>query len=125
MVHGGNIGDAIRPDPPNGPSPARHPSVSPSWCWSDVAATAVVAAVTAIVGVLGAQGILGRELLAPLLNVLGLDGPVARYAASAALAAALAGGLLRLRVLSTPRPLTFFTWIAVLTTLACAVRTGR
>jgi hypothetical protein len=114
MVHGGSFDGGTRPG-------ATRPSLNSALYWSGVAATAVVAAVTAIVGVIIAEGILDRELVPPLLNVLALDGHAARYACSAAVAAVSAGALMHLLVWSAPHPDAFFTWIAALVTLACAL----
>jgi hypothetical protein len=121
MVHGGNPGDGTRPGAAGVPERATRPSLNSALYWSGVAATAVVAAVTAIVGVIIAEGILDRDLVPPLLNVLALDGHIARYACAAAVAAVLAGGLLHLLILAAPHPDAFFTWIAALVTLACAL----
>jgi hypothetical protein len=49
------------------------------------------------------------------------DADTARLAALAALAALLATGLLHLLLLSTPRPIRFFTWIVTLATIAAAL----
>jgi hypothetical protein len=121
MVHGGNLDGGTRPGAAGIPERATRPSLNSALYWSGVAATAVVAAVTAVVGVIIAEGILDRELVPPLLNVFALDGHIARYACSAAVAAVLAGALLHLLILSAPHPGGFFTWIAALVTLACAL----
>jgi hypothetical protein len=121
MTHGRNLGDDRYRDDVGAGKPARRAPTNEVWYWSGVGATALVCAVTAIVGVIMVEGVLDFSLVPPWLNVFGLDGHIARYAAAAAVAAVLAGALLRLLSLSTPHPATFFRWIAVLMTVAAAL----
>jgi hypothetical protein len=89
--------------------------------WTGGVATALVAALVALVGVLICRGLLDVPVLAPTdQGTLG-DASTFRLAALAALAALLATGLLHLLLLSTPRPLRFFTWIVTLTTVAATL----
>jgi hypothetical protein len=89
--------------------------------WTGGVATALVAALVALVGVLICRGLLDVPVLAPTdKGTLG-DATTFRLAALAALAALIATGLLHLLLLSTPRPLQFFTWIVALATVAAAL----
>jgi hypothetical protein len=84
-------------------------------------ATAVVAALVALVGVLICRGLLDVPVLAPTdKGTLGGAGTF-RLVGLAAVAALLATGLLHLLLLSTPRPLRFFTWIVALATIAAVL----
>jgi hypothetical protein len=89
--------------------------------WTGGIATALVAALVALVGVLLCRGLLDIPVLAPTdKGTLG-NANTARLAVLAAVAALLATGLLHLLLLSTPRPLQFFTWIVALATIAAAL----
>jgi hypothetical protein len=89
--------------------------------WTGGVATALVAALVALVGVLLCRGLLDIPVLAPTdKGTLG-NANTARLAVLAAVAALLATGLLHLLLLSTPRPLQFFTWIVALATIAAAL----
>ena len=84
-------------------------------------ATAIVAALVAILGVLVVRALFDVPLLAPTsAGSLG-DASTWGFAALAALAALLATALMHVLLLSTPRPLQFFSWITVLITLIAAV----
>ena len=89
--------------------------------WTGGVATAVVAALVALVGVLICRGLLDVPVLAPTDEGSLGDATTFRLAALAALAALLATGLLHLLLLSTPRPIRFFTWIVTLATVAAAL----
>ena len=89
--------------------------------WTGGVATAVVAALVALVGVLICRGLLDVPVLAPTDEGTLGDATTFRLAALAALAALLATGLLHLLLLSTPRPIRFFTWIVTLATVAAAL----
>jgi hypothetical protein len=84
-------------------------------------ATAVVAALVAVAGVLIARGLLDLPVLAPTgEDTLG-DASTAWLAGLAAVAALLATGLLHLLLLTTPRPVRFFSWIVALATVIAAI----
>jgi hypothetical protein len=89
--------------------------------WTGGVATALVAALVALVGVLICRGLLDVPVLAPTEEGTLGDATTFRFAALAALAALLATGLLHLLLLSTPRPLRFFTWIMTLATVAAGL----
>jgi Family of unknown function (DUF6069) len=88
--------------------------------WAGGAATAVVAALIALVGILVARGVFDVPVLAPEGQGTWGDADTPKYALYCALAALLATGLMHLLVISTPRPLQFFSWIIGLATLAAA-----
>ena len=86
--------------------------------WAGGVATGCVAALVAVVGVLICSGLLGVRLVRPalLLNITGrfaLD-----YALTAFILTIVATALAHVLLLSTPRPLMFFSWIIVLSTVA-------
>lgn len=89
--------------------------------WAGGAATAVVAALIALVGILVARGVFDVPVLAPEGKGTWGDADTPLYALYCALAALLATGLLHLLLISTPRPLQFFSWIIGLATVAAAV----
>ncbi len=89
--------------------------------WAGGAATAVVAALIALVGILVARGVFDVPVLAPEGEGTWGDADTPLYALYCALAALLATGLLHLLLISTPRPLQFFSWIIGLATVAAAV----
>jgi hypothetical protein len=89
--------------------------------WTGGVATALVAALVALVGVLICRGLLDVPVLAPTEEgTLGGDSTF-RLVGLAALGALLATALLHLLLVSTPRPLRFFTWIVALATIAAAL----
>jgi len=89
--------------------------------WTGGVATAVVAALVAFVGVLICRGLFDVPVLAPTDEGTLGGSSTFRLVGLAALAALLATGLLHLLLLSTPRPLRFFTWIVALATIAAAL----
>ena len=89
--------------------------------WAGGAATAVVAALIAVVGILLARGVFDVPILAPEGEGTWGDADTLRYALYCAAAALVATGLLHLLLISTPRPLQFFSWIIGLATLAAAL----
>jgi hypothetical protein len=89
--------------------------------WTGGVATAVVAALVALVGVLVCRGLFDVPVLAPTEEGTLGGTSTLRLVAVAAVAALLATGLLHLLLLSTPRPLRFFTWIVTLATIAAAL----
>ena len=89
--------------------------------WTGGVATALVAALVALVGVLICRGLLDVPVLAPTEEGTLGGTSTFRLVGLAALAALLATGLLHLLLLSTPRPLRFFSWIVALATAAAAL----
>ena len=90
--------------------------------WTGGVATALVAALVALVGVLICRGLLDVPVLAPTEEGTLGGTSTFRLVGLVALAALLATGLLHLLLLSTPRPIRFFTWIVTLATIAAASR---
>ncbi|MDS1269890.1 DUF6069 family protein [Lipingzhangella sp. LS1_29] len=89
--------------------------------WAGGLATAAVAGLVIIVGVLIARSVFGIAILAPEEDGHLGNATTGFYAASAALAALLAAGLLHLLLTSAPSPLSFFGWIGGLATAVAAV----
>jgi hypothetical protein len=89
--------------------------------WTGGVATAVVAALVALVGVLICRGLLDVPVLAPTDEGTLGGTSTFRLVGLAALAALLATALLHLLLLSTPRPMRFFSWIVALATIAAAL----
>jgi hypothetical protein len=89
--------------------------------WAGGAATAVVAALIALVGILVARGVFDVPVLAPKGEGTWGDADTFRYALFCGFAALVATGLLHLLLISTPRPLKFFSWIIGLATVAAAL----
>ena len=89
--------------------------------WAAGLATAVVAALVALVGVLIVRALLRIDLFAP--HAAGAFGSSATTAlcVGAAVAALAATGLAHLLIVSTPRPLSYFSWIVGLLTTAAVV----
>ncbi|MDQ0375848.1 hypothetical protein [Cellulomonas humilata] len=111
----------VQPVQPVPVAPARpaDPSVDAGRFWAGVVATALVAALVGLVGVVIVDQILGFELA--VQDVFGVDSTGAAYVVGAAVIAVLAGGLLHLLVLTTPKPKAFFGWIMFLGTLTAAL----
>lgn len=110
--------------PAAAPSPARparpaDPSVDAGRFWAGVVATALVAALVGLVGVVIVDQILSIELA--VQDLFGTNSTGAAYVVGAAVLAVLAGGLLHLLVLTTPKPKAFFGWIMFLGTLTAAL----
>ena len=89
--------------------------------WTGGVATALVAALVALVGVLLCRGLLDVPVLAPTSEGTLGGASTFRLVGLASVAALLATGLLHLLLLSTPRPVRFFTWIISLATIAAAL----
>lgn len=80
--------------------------------WAGVAATAVVAALVGIVGVLVFEDVLDIDLV--VQDLFGTDDTRWALALSGAVIAVVAGALLHVLTLTTPRPRAFFGWIMAL-----------
>ena len=108
------------PDVP--PQPVdRSPRMNGARLWSAGLATAVVAALIALVGVLIVRALLRIDLYAPhAAGAFGSSDTVI-LCVVAALAALAATGLAHLLIVSTPRPLSYFSWIVGLVTAAAVV----
>jgi hypothetical protein len=79
--------------------------------WSGGVATAVVAGLVALVGILVCRWLFKIPLLAPQQDGAYGDVHTTAMVLVAAAAALVATGLAWLLLMSTPRPLTFFSWI--------------
>jgi Family of unknown function (DUF6069) len=99
---------------------ARSPQVA-SRLWSAGLATAIVAALVALVGVLIVRALLRIDLYAPRAAGAFGNSSTVVLCVTAAVAALLATGLAHLLLLSTPRPLAYFSWIVGLLTAAAVV----
>ena len=110
----------VPPYEDQGSRPPR-PKVDAGRLWTGGVATAAVAALVAVVGVLIARGLFDVPLLAPTGEGTFGDASTARLAGLAALAALLATGLMHLLLVSTPRPVRFFSWIVTLATLIAVI----
>jgi len=101
---------------PGRPRPTR-PQVDAGKLWPGGLATAVVAGLVALVGVLVCRWLFGIPLLAPKSDGAYGDVHTTALVLVAAAAALVATALAHLLLLSTPRPLTFFSWIIGLATV--------
>ncbi len=109
-----------RPDVP--PRPVdRPPRVNPSRLWSAGLATAVVAALVALVGVLVVRAFLRIDAYAPREAGAFGNSATVMLCLGAAAAALAATAVVHLLLLSTPRPLAYFSWIVGLVTAAAVV----
>jgi Family of unknown function (DUF6069) len=102
-------------------APARGPVVNAGRLWAGGVATAIVAALIGLVGLLIVRALLQIPYLAPLRSGALGDARTALLCATAAVAALAATGLAHLLLLSTPRPMAYFGWIAGLLTAVAAV----
>jgi hypothetical protein len=92
-------------------------TVDASRLWPGGIATAVVAGLIAVVGVLVCRWLFGIPLLAPSRDGAYGDVHTTGLVLAAAAAALVATALAHLLLLSTPRPLAFFSWIIGLATV--------
>ena len=99
--------------PRNGETPPR-PKVDAGQLWPGGVATAIVAALVALVGILVCRWLFSIPLLSPQQDGAYGDAHTTGYVLAAAVAALIATAILYLLLLSTPRPMTFFTWIVAL-----------
>lgn len=105
--------------PPGAPgAPSR---VDARTLWSGGVATALVVALIALVGVVVFRGVLGIPILAPEGDGVWGDVSTLWLMAVAAICALLAVALVHLLLLSTPRALSFFSWIVGLATVVAGV----
>jgi hypothetical protein len=89
--------------------------------WSGGAATALVVALIALVGVVVFRGVFDIPILAPEGDGVWGDVSTVWFMGVAAICALLAVGLVHLLLLSTPRALSFFSWIVGLATVVAGV----
>lgn len=99
----------------NGGTPPR-PKVDARQLWPGGVATAIVAALVALVGILVCRWLFNIALLAPHRAGAYGDAHTTGFVLAAAAAALIATAILHLLLLTTPRPLMFFTWIVGLIT---------
>jgi hypothetical protein len=104
------------PMPPNGDPPPRS-KVDAGQLWAGGVATAIVAALVALVGILVCRWLFNIPILAPRRDGAYGDVATTGLVLAAAGAALVATALANLLLLSTPRPMTFFTWIVGLATV--------
>ena len=111
----------VEPVPVAAAVPARPvgPSVDAGRYWAGVVATALVAALVGLVGVVIVDQIIKIELV--VKDLFGTDSVSAAYVVGGVLAAVVAGALLQLLVLTTPRPRAFFGWIMFLALVVAAL----
>jgi hypothetical protein len=103
------------------PSGPQRPSVDAKRLWAGGVATALVAALIAVAGIVIARGIFDIPILAPEDQGVWGSADTGWYAAAAALAALIATGLAHLLILTTPRPMRFFSWTIGRVTLVAAI----
>ena len=101
--------------------PPRGPVINAGRLWSGGVATAIVAALIGLVGLLIVRALLQIPYLAPVRSGALGDSRTAVLCVSAAVAALAATGLAHLLLLSTPRPMAYFGWIAGLITAVAVV----
>jgi Family of unknown function (DUF6069) len=102
--------------PRNGDAQPR-PKVYAGQLWAGGVATAIVAALVALVGILVCRWLFGIPILAPRQDGAYGDVATTGLALAAAAAALVATAIAHLLLLSTPRPMTFFSWIVGLATV--------
>ena len=105
---------------PQDPAP-RPRAVDARVLWSGGVATALVVALIALVGVVVFRGVFGIPILAPEGEGVWGDASTIGLMVAAAVAALVAVALVHLLLLSTPRALSFFSWIVVLATVVAGV----
>jgi hypothetical protein len=105
-----------RPIMPDEGTPRSRPVVDARQLWAGGVATAVVAALIALVGVVISRWLFNIPLLSPSREGAYGDAHTTDLVLVAAAAALIATGVAHLLLVSTPRPMTFFTWIVGLAT---------
>jgi hypothetical protein len=106
---------------PPAAQPRSRSRVDAGRLWSGGAATAVVAALVALVGVLLSRWLFNIPLLAPEKDGAYGDAHTTAVVLVAAAAALVATALANLLLLSTPRPMAFFSWIVGLATVLAVI----
>lgn len=99
----------------------RGPVINVGRLWAGGVATAIVAALIGLVGLLIVRALLQIPYLAPVRSGALGDSRTALLCVSAAVAALAGTGLAHLLLLSTPRPMAYFGWIAGLLTAVAVV----
>ena len=102
---------------PRDAQPPSRPKVDAGQLWAGGVATAVVAALVALAGILVCRWLFNIPLLAPRQDGAYGDVHTTGLVLAAAAAALVATAIAYLLLLSTPRPMTFFTWIVGLATV--------
>ena len=105
------------PMTPGNGEPRFRPKVDAGQLWAGGVATAIVAGLVALVGVLVCRWLFNVPILAPRRDGAYGDVGTTGLVLAAAAGALVATALVHLLMLSTPRPLTFFTWIIALATV--------
>jgi hypothetical protein len=103
------------------PPPGTSRRVDARALWSGGAATAVVAALIALVGILVSRWLFKIPILSPQRDGAWGDASTVGYVFASAAIALFATAIMHLLLLSTPRPRTFYTWIAGLATVIAVV----
>jgi len=103
------------------PRPTYGPLINVSRLWAGGVATGIVAALIGFVGLLVVRVLLQIPYLAPIRSGALGDSRTVILCLSAFLAALAATGLAHLLMLSTPRPMAYFGWIAGLLTAIAVV----
>jgi hypothetical protein len=102
---------------PRNAAPPPRPKVDAGQLWAGGVATAVVAALVALAGILVCRWLFSIPLLAPRQDGAYGDVHTTGLVLAAAAAALIATLIAHLLLLSTPRPMTFFSWIVGLVTV--------
>jgi hypothetical protein len=102
---------------PGNAQPPPRPKVDAGQLWAGGVATAVVAALVALAGILVCRWLFNVPLLAPRQDGAYGNVHTTGLVLAAAAAALIATAIAHLLLLSTPRPMTFFTWIVGLATV--------
>lgn len=106
---------------PAGGRPPGQAPINVARLWSGGLATAIVAALIGLVGVLIARAVAQVALYAPREASAFGDASTVVLCLTAAAAALAATALAHLLLLGTPRPLSYFSWIVGLVTVAVVV----
>jgi hypothetical protein len=95
----------------------QRPAVNAGRLWAGGLATAVIAALITIAGILLARGLFDVPILAPKGQGVWGDASTGWYALGAAVLSLVATGLVHVLLLTTPRPMRFFSWMVGLATV--------
>jgi hypothetical protein len=99
----------------------QRPTVNAGRLWSGGLATALIAALISLVGILLTRGLFDVPVLAPKGEGVWGGANTFWYSFGAACAALVATGLMHVLLLTTPRPMMFFTWAVGLATVAAVL----